>query len=42
MHYIVQGKKIHEVCYELEFEPSLHLLEGENFYNKSTGIDNNA
>ena len=30
-----------QVCYDVEDESSLHLLDGENFY-KSTSTDDNA
>ena len=33
---------MHDECYEVEVEPSLQLLEGKRFYNKSNGTDDNA
>ena len=33
---------MHDVCYDIELEPSLQLVEGESFFNKSTCTYDNA
>ena len=35
-------KKVLDVCYDVEVEPSLQLQEGERLYKESTGTDCNA
>ena len=35
-------KKLHEVSSDVEFKPSLQLLESEGFYNNSNITDGNA
>ena len=35
-------KIMHDVCYDVEFEPTLRLLRGESFIHKTTGTDESA
>ena len=33
---------MHDLCYDVEVEPALQMLEGESFYHNSTSTDDNA
>ena len=36
------AKILHDVCYDVEGEPTSHLIQGDSFIHKTTSTDENA